>query len=342
MEIGSRLDYPGSLHHVMGRGAGGEHIFDTEADKVSFLSRLDSIAPAMGFKSYAWALMPNHFHLLLEVGDQGLFRIMHRLLTGFSVSYNKRHQRKGHVFMARFKSILVSRGEYLLELIRYIHLNPLRAGIVRSIEELDDYPWTGHRAMIHGNDRVWHRTEEVLNAFATEIHDGKCAYLEFLSAGIRKRDSMVLESGNLRIGKNGIVQTIGTESDQRRYDYAGMILGSLGFAAAYSKLLNRRRRKTRDRAEEHELIEALAARVCLHFSVNPARLTSSSRGGDLSSARRVLAQLLTEVGISRADISRRLNITYSGVTRLMESKMSIRETVILNEIKANYISSQAL
>lgn len=342
MEIGSRLDHPGTLHHVMGRGAGGERIFEAEADKVSFLSRLDFLAPVMGFKSYAWAIMPNHFHLLLEVGDQGLFRIMLRLLTGFSVSYNKRHQRRGHVFMARFKSILVSREEYLLELIRYIHLNPLRAGIVGSITELDDYPWTGHRAMIHGNDRVWHRTEEVLNAYATDTNDGKSAYLEHLSSGIGKENPMLLESGNLRIGKEGIVQTIGTESDQRRYDYAGMILGSLSFAADQTKLLDRRRRHTRDRCEEHELIEAIAARVCLHFSVNPVRLNSRSKGGDLSSARRVIAHLLVEIGISRADISRRLNITCSAITRLMDTEMSFRETMILNEIKVDMSSKDII
>jgi hypothetical protein len=93
---------------------------------------------------YAWAFMPN-LHLLLRTGREPLSRVMRRILTGYAVSFNRRHKRTGHLFQNRFKSILVEEKPYLLQLVRYIHLNPLRGSVVKTIEDLDSYPWSGWR-----------------------------------------------------------------------------------------------------------------------------------------------------------------------------------------------------
>ncbi len=137
----SRLDAPGALHHVMGRGIGGITLFVNNKDRQDFIARVADLSSDNALKVYAWALMGNHFHLLIRTGTQPLSKSMRKLLTGYVVNYNRRHTRYGHLFQNRYKSILCEDDPYLLELTRYIHLNPLRAGVVKSLKELRGYPW---------------------------------------------------------------------------------------------------------------------------------------------------------------------------------------------------------
>jgi len=138
-----RLDAPGALHHVMGRGIDGVTIFRNKKDREDFFERLAGLCRADALSVYAWALMSNHFHLLLRTGNQLLSNSMRKLLTGYVVNYNRRHKRYGHLFQNRYKSILCEDDPYLLELTRYIHLNPLRAQIVKNVKELNRYQWCG-------------------------------------------------------------------------------------------------------------------------------------------------------------------------------------------------------
>ncbi len=131
-----RLDNPGALHHVMGRGIEKTKIFRGDFDREDFLTRLSGLCRDGHLIIYAWALMPNHFHLLVRTGRQPIFRSMKKLLTGYVVNFNRRHKRYGHLFQNRYKSVLCQDDPYLLELTRYIHLNPLRSGIVNSCGEL--------------------------------------------------------------------------------------------------------------------------------------------------------------------------------------------------------------
>jgi len=141
MPRGPRLDAPGTLHHVMVRGIDKQAIFIDDRDRNNFVSRLASLVKATESPVYAWALMPNHVHILLKSGPNGLPKLMRRLLTGYAVSYNKRHRRHGHLFENRYKSIVCEEDVYFKELVRYIHLNPLRAGLVESLSKLDRYNW---------------------------------------------------------------------------------------------------------------------------------------------------------------------------------------------------------
>ena len=140
----ARLDAPGLLQHVMARGIERRKLFRDDKDRKSFLNRLTLILEETQTQCYAWALIPNHFHLLLRTGPTPLSKVMRRLMTGYAVTFNKRHKRSGHLFQNRYKSVVCEEDPYLLELIRYIHLNPLRAGIVKDLKVLDKYPWTGH------------------------------------------------------------------------------------------------------------------------------------------------------------------------------------------------------
>jgi len=144
----ARLDAPGLLQHVMARGIERREIFKDNKDRQSFLERLAVILEETQTQCYAWALIPNHFHLLLRTGPTPLSIVMRRLMTGYAVTFNKRHKRSGHLFQNRYKSVVCEEDPYLLELIRYIHLNPLRAGLVKDLKELDKYRWTGHSVIL--------------------------------------------------------------------------------------------------------------------------------------------------------------------------------------------------
>jgi REP element-mobilizing transposase RayT len=126
---------------------------------------LATIGPEMGLAVLAWALFHNHFHLLVRTGERPLATTMRRLLTGYAGGFNRRHKRAGHLFQNRYKSILVEEEPYLLELVRYVHLNPLRARILTTLDMLDEYPWTGHSAVLGRVPRPWQAVGEVLRCF---------------------------------------------------------------------------------------------------------------------------------------------------------------------------------
>ena len=126
----SRIDKPVALHHIICRGIEQRDIFKDDKDRDNFVKRLGSILSETRTPCYAWALIPNHFHLLLRTGKVPVSTVMRRLLTGYAVSFNRRYKRSGHLFQNRYKSILCQEDKYLMELVRYIHLNPLRARIV--------------------------------------------------------------------------------------------------------------------------------------------------------------------------------------------------------------------
>ena len=125
----ARLDVPGTLHHAMVRGIEGSDIFRDDEDREAFIERIRYLAKETGTRILAWALMDNHIHLLIVSGPDGLSAFMRRLLTGYVIGFNRRHRRFGHLFQNRYKSVICDLDPYLLELVRYIHLNPFRAGV---------------------------------------------------------------------------------------------------------------------------------------------------------------------------------------------------------------------
>ena len=131
----------------MARGLERRAIFRDDRDRQAFVDRLATLARATQTRVFAWALLPNHAHLLVRTGRRPLPRSMRALLTGYAGAFNRRHKRVGHLFQNRYKSIVVEEEPYLLELVRYLHLNPVRATGVPDLRALDRYPWTGHSAL---------------------------------------------------------------------------------------------------------------------------------------------------------------------------------------------------
>ncbi len=179
-----RLDIPGALHHIMVRGINKTDIFIDDQDRVSFLERLGKNIIEGKCSVYAWVLMNNHVHLLFKSGFKGISCVMRRLLTGYAIYFNRKHKRTGHLFENRYKSILCEEEQYLLALIRYIHLNPVRVGIVNDIESLDRYPWVGHSVVIGKTDHEWMDTEYILSQFATQEKKAMENYRSFIAQGL--------------------------------------------------------------------------------------------------------------------------------------------------------------
>ena len=144
MPRSARLDAPGVLHHVMGRGIERKKIFLNKKDQKDFIDRLAELAVNGSMEIYAWALLPNHFHLLCKTKNRPLSSSMRTLLTGYVVNFNRRHKRNGHLFQNRYKSIVCQEDAYLMELVRYIHLNLIRSGLVRDIRGLNRSLFSGH------------------------------------------------------------------------------------------------------------------------------------------------------------------------------------------------------
>ena len=147
MARGPRLDAPGALHHVIARGIERRSIFVDDADREDLLARLASIVEVGGLTVYAWALMPNHLHLLVRTAAQSLERSMRALLSGYATQFNRRHDRVGHLFQNRYKSTLCEDEPYFSALVRYIHRNPL-SSVVADMGSLARYPYSGHSALL--------------------------------------------------------------------------------------------------------------------------------------------------------------------------------------------------
>ena len=189
----ARLDIAGLLQHVIVRGIERRDIFNDDHDRQLFVDRLFSLLSETGVRCYAWALLSNHFHLLLMPTSTPLSYFMRRLLTGYAVSFNRRNKRSGHLFQNRYKSIVCEEEPYLLELVRYIHLNPLRAGMVTSLEELDLYPWSGHTVLIGKRQFDAQETGSILERFGKSTTTARRNYRQFVLEGIKtgRRDDLV-------------------------------------------------------------------------------------------------------------------------------------------------------
>jgi REP element-mobilizing transposase RayT len=193
----ARIDAPGALHHIMARGIEGRSIFKNDHDREDFIKRLAFIVEETETTCLAWALIPNHFHLLLKSSATPVAKVMLRLLTGYAVAYNLRHNRQGHLFQNRYKSILCQEDPYLLELVRYIHLNPIRSNLVPDMKSLEKYPFCGHGSLMGKLKNDWQDTNGVLRLFGRNITQSRRKYRAFVSKGIAQGRRDDLTGGGL-------------------------------------------------------------------------------------------------------------------------------------------------
>ena len=315
----ARLDAPGVLHHVIGRGIEKKEIFLGVKDRNDFLGRLAELVKNHAMDIYAWALLPNHFHLLCKTSNQPLASSMRKLLTGYVVNYNRRHKRNGHLFQNRYKSIVCQEDTYLLKLVRYINLNLLRAGLVKDMDELNRSPWSGHSVLMGYSKRDWQDTGYILSFFG-KGGAGKKNYLKFIEQGILLGKRPELVGGGLirSLGDWAEVVSLrrrgGKEASDQRILGDGQFVESV-LAKADEFVIH----SLRLGAKQVDLT-ALAKRMCKEHKVSNGELRSGSRRREIVEARRMLSLLaVKKFGYSGAEVARYLGVTTSCVTRAVSS-----------------------
>ncbi len=316
-----RLDAPGALHHVMGRGIERTKIFQDDTDREDFVGRLAALCRAGSLVVHAWALMPNHFHLLVRTGRQPLFRSMKKLLTGYVVNFNRRHKRVGHLFQNRYKSIVVEADPYLLELTRYIHLNPVRGGLVDRMSELRRYPWTGHAAIMGSVERDWQDTATVLAYFGRNRRRAAEGYEEFVREGIAQGRRPELVGGGLIRSLGGWSQVLAWRRRGTTAASDARILGSGAFIERLQAEAAQREKETLRLARKRVDLPILGKQLLARQGVTERELRSGIRTRAVARARKLFCQVAVKgLGYSGAAVARYLGVTTSAVNRLAVSK----------------------
>jgi REP element-mobilizing transposase RayT len=294
----------------MARGIEGQNIFRSESDKEAFLDRLaDGVNRPGGPQLYAWALLSNHFHLLLRSGEGRLSPMMRRLMTGHAVSYNLRYKRQGHLFQNRFKSIVVEEETYFLELVRYIHLNPVRAGIVKTPEELGGYPYSGHAVLLGQRDYEAQNIDAVLARFSDRRKSAQEKYRRFVTAGFAQGRREELRGGGLIRSAGGLAKLMRQDGEDRELADE-RILGSGDFVA--SILQDQSDSVAIGKVTIEEVLREIEARS----GVSRVQILGASRSRDVSQARRQFYfEAHERAGATKAMLGRLTGRSHVAVTK---------------------------
>lgn len=312
----ARIDAPGALHHIIVRGIERKAIFKDRLDRDNFIERLGIILFEGATPCYAWALMSNHFHLLLKTGLVPIATLMRRLLTSHAVQFNRRHRRHGQLFQNRYKSFLCEEDPYLKELVRYIHLNPLRAKVVKDLKALKSYRYCGHSVIMGKVKYAWQDTDYVLGLFGKTLGAARRAYSAFAAKGVVQGRRPDLVGG-------GLLRSVGGWTALKSYRRSGIrikgderILGSSDFVERVLKKANEELdQKSRFQAAGVD-IGQLTEKVAKHYDIDPEDLRTASKEKTISQARTMLCYVaVRKIMISCAEVARELNISPSAVSR---------------------------
>jgi putative transposase len=321
MPRGPRLDAEGALHHVMVRGIEKRKIFLSRMDREDLLRRFSLILPKAGARLYAWSLLPNHFHLLLRTGSVGLSSVMRRILTGYATSFNRRHRRSGHLFQNRYKSILVEEEAYLLELVRYIHLNPLRARLVEDVEGLSFYPWSGHAVLLGRRDYPWQDCSYVLSQMGKKRKRAREAYGKFVEDGISGGRRPELVGGGLVRSMGGWEKVKELRRGRESWAHDERVLGSSDFVESVMKEIDGQREKKGFRGSKGpDVLLRLAEELGSKLNLSRAQLTGGGRQRRVVEGRNLVSYVgVHGYGMTPTQVGRGLNVSVQSVIRGVNS-----------------------
>ncbi|ACL05194.1 protein of unknown function DUF1568 [Desulfatibacillum aliphaticivorans] len=316
----SRLDAPGLLHHVMVRGIERKPIFSDDQDRDALVDRLASVLPETHTACYAWVFMDNHAHFLFRSPLAGISHVMRRLMTWYAGYFNRRHFRCGSLFQNRFKSVLCQENAYFKELVRYIHLNPLRAGAVSDLKGLASHRYCGHGVLLGKRPAIWQDADFVLAGFGGSLRASRRRYLDFVQAGLSMGRREDLTGGGLvrSLGGWEAVKTA-FPSKETRQKSDQRILGDGDFvqsvlAQAQENLSSKYLLAAQgvDRAKALEKASAI-------FGVDARWILDRSRKHPLADARSLYCYWsVRKLGFSLADLARELSMSVSGIARAVE------------------------
>ena len=312
----ARLDTPGLLHHVMIRGIERREIFNDDKDRENLLQRLSVLLPETKTQCYAWSFLSNHAHFLFRSGPAGIAYLMGRLLTGYAVSYNRRHKRHGQLFQNRYKSIICQEDGYLLELVRYIHLNPIRAKVVADLKGLDSYSYCGHSVLMGRKKREWQEVEYVLRYFGKRTGEARKKYRSYVEKGVGLGKRPELVGG-------GLIRSLGGWDEVKKMRLKGQgriksdqrILGESEFVnEVLSESEAQFSRKYRLKGLGYDF-ERVLERVSEIFNLEKEYITAKGRRHDRVMARDLLCYwTAVELGMTVVDLARKFDMTPAAVS----------------------------
>jgi putative transposase len=303
----------------MVRGINRAKIFDDDVDKARFLERLGQNVVEGKCSIYAWVLMDNHVHVLFKSGKHGISAVMRKQLAWYAQYYNRRHKRTGHLFENRYKSILCDEDNYLLALVRYIHLNPVRAHLVKTIEELDRYPFCGHRTLIGKSKHPWTDADYVLLQFGSTRRKGLAEYRKFMREGVGLGHQPELTGGGLLRSLGGWSQVIARRRLGKKEEGDERILGGGDFVHAILKETEERELRQLKLKRSGKTIQKIIDEECKKSGISPQEVMNGVRRRAVSRMRAVIASRgRTELGLSSAEMARHLGVAASSVSRLVE------------------------
>jgi hypothetical protein len=238
---------------------------------------------------------------------------MRGLLAGYAGAFNRRHHRAGHLFQNRYKSIVVEEEPYLLELVRYLHLNPLRAGIVRNLRALDRYPWSGHAALVGRRPAPWLDTRTIWGRFGHTRRRAQAAYRAFVAAGVAHGRRPDLQGGGLLRSLGGWAAVRSLKRGRERWAADERILGSSPFVEATQRAAAALEH-ARPRAEARTGLATLLVHTATTWGLTRAELSSGSRRRGVAHARAVVSHLaVRELGLPIAEVARALGVSPTAV-----------------------------
>ena len=295
MSRSKRYHIPGAFYHVMLRGNYGQDIFFSDSDRYFMCFLLQEGVEKYGHRIHAFCFMQNHIHLLIQVGEISLSKIMQNVAFRYSQKINYKHKKAGRLFQGRFKAILIDEGIYFKRLMRYIHLNPVRANITNSPEK---YLWSSHNAYLNKNKIKWLTTEYGLLQFCLTIKEATSYY-----------QSYVLEGESLE-----------ELEDLRKNFKDGQLLGDDNF-------LEQIREKSGIRFESPLSLEAIVKAACQEFQIHEKTLQSSSKAQKISFIRAIISTIANRHGkIPIVKIASYLNRDASRITHLI-SKLTLKSDI---------------
>jgi putative transposase len=320
----SRIDAPGAVHHIMARGIERRKIFRNDDDRNEFLERLEFILSETHTPCYAWALIPNHFHLLLKTGSVPIATVMRRLLSGYAQSFNRRHRRHGHLFQNRYKSILCQIDTYLRELVRYIHLNPLRAGNVPDLRRLNTYPYCGHGVLLGKRRNEFQDTHTVLKQFGNSMETARARYRAYVKKGVSQGKRPELSGGGLvrsaggwanvkAMRKSGLFQ----KADQR-------ILGDGDFVERVLKQSDERLEPTYALKIQGYDFDKIVQRVAELLDMPKAEVVSAGKRRSVVKARSIVCYWAhRKLGINQTELARKFGLSQPAVCAAVRNGQKI-------------------
>jgi REP element-mobilizing transposase RayT len=308
------------------RGIERRKIFYDDSDRDNFLERLGGVLTETGTPCFAWTLIPNHLHLLLKTGFTPIATVMRRLLTGYAVSFNRRHRRHGQLFQNRYKSILCQEDLYLLELVRYIHLNPMRAKVVKELKELDKFPYCGHSVLMGKNKREWQDSDYILGFYNGKYSTARRRYREYVKKGIGDGRRSDLVGGGLIRSAGGwsVVKAMRRGIERMKGDER--ILGEGEFVEAVLKAAKENLKRKYQLEAQGYGFDWLVGRVARQCGIEPKDVLAPGKYARSVEARSLLCYWGTrEFGMTTVELAQRLNLAQPTVSQAVMRGQKIAE-----------------